>query len=179
MIFLSAFKSSSHFSNAPRSFCLFSAVDSGDAGAAGITFSPINRATKAGGVRKFAGELAEFDSRISAGSVGLLWTSHENRRTAPAASISAVLADVWNFVGDEASFLSCFRPKVRNFRRRWYLQTKWKMPDMQPMALAAWWFSGVASRREDDDRRVSCLFMMRLYNYNYVRVLAGFWFREL
>lgn len=112
MIFLSAFKSSSHFSNAPRSFCLFSAVDSGDAGAAGITFSPINRATKAGGVRKFVGELAEFDLRISAGSVGLLWTSHENRRTEPAASTSAVLADVWDFVGDEASFLSCFRPGI-------------------------------------------------------------------
>lgn len=56
----------------------------------------------------------EFDRRISAESVGLLWTSHDNRRTVSAVASSEVESAVWALAGDELAslILSCFRPRI-------------------------------------------------------------------
>lgn len=83
MIFFSAFRSSSHRCNAPRSFCLFSATVSG--GSAGAASSPISLATSAGASRRLStGGALTLDSRISAGKVGLLGTSDDSLRSSAA-----------------------------------------------------------------------------------------------
>ena len=51
------------------------------------------------------------------------------------------------------------KPKVRNFRRFWYLEKSWKMPDMHPMLLEWRVSAATFSLYEDDDPRVSCLFI--------------------
>ena len=51
------------------------------------------------------------------------------------------------------------KPKVRNLRRFWYLETSWIMPDMHPMLLAWRVSAATFSLYEDDDTKVSCLFI--------------------
>lgn len=127
MIFLSAFKSSLHFSNAMSNFLLLSAADSGIIViVVGIASKPIRRATSAGGLRKFWGEFTEFDRRISAGSVGLLGTSQESLRRSLVGLMSFcfwfcgciddgkaswVGTEGFCFVGEETTFFSCFFPE--------------------------------------------------------------------
>ena len=51
------------------------------------------------------------------------------------------------------------KPKVRDLRRFWYLETSWIMPDMHPMLLAWRVSAATFSLYEDDDTKVSCLFI--------------------
>lgn len=64
------------------------------------------------------------------------------------------------FLSNQTDFNKMGRkvPKVRNLPEEWDLQTRWMMPDMQPIVLA-WIFSGAFSRRDDDDTVLFCLFI--------------------
>lgn len=98
MIFFSAFKSSSHFSNASSNFLLFSAADSVAASASVVG-------------RFSGGDFNVLERRISAGRVGLLGTSQEILVTLPLTGIFSS----WSDEEEESklTFFSCFFPAVQ------------------------------------------------------------------